>query len=191
MVQNVGKCERESIEDRLRTVLNRYCHRIRTLVETHKIDRYGIDPGDIEQEVRIRLWRAIERDPQGILHPPFIQRVVLTSIIDAIRAARARPSEPLVIDDNASQAFFDTTAGPEQHALESQRRRLVEACLAFLPFRRRRALALRLRGYAFNEIAEVDGSNEEVARKLCSRGMHSLREGIVAAIAGDIAVSID
>src|SRR5262249_23736799 len=84
-----------ALRQRLHQLLADYGSKVRVLVEGHGLGQYGIDPADIEQEVRIRLWKALERDRNAAFHTSFIQRVVLTTVIDAIRAANARPVEPL------------------------------------------------------------------------------------------------
>src|SRR5678810_759010 len=84
-----------ALRQRLHQLLADYGAKVRALIEGHGLGQYGIDPADIEQEVRIRLWKALERDRNAAFHTSFIQRVVLTTVIDAIRAANARPVEIL------------------------------------------------------------------------------------------------
>src|SRR5579862_4142222 len=83
---------------RLHELLANYAAKVRALIAGHGLGQYGIDPDDIEQEVRIRLWKALERDRNAAFHTSFIQRVVMTTVIDAIRAVNARPAEPLPDD---------------------------------------------------------------------------------------------
>jgi len=83
-----------ALRARLHQLLADYGAKVRALIEGHGLGQYGIDPADIEQEVRIRLWRALERDRSAAFHTSYIQRVVLSTVIDAVRAARARPTEP-------------------------------------------------------------------------------------------------
>ena len=101
-----------ALRARLHRLLADYGAKVRSLIDGHGLGQYGIDPADIEQEVRIRLWKALERDRNAAFHTSFIQRVVLTVVIDAIRAANARPVEALPDDglDDAGTAFIDPTA---------------------------------------------------------------------------------
>ncbi|MGB2790124.1 MAG: hypothetical protein WBC13_12495, partial [Dokdonella sp.] len=57
--------ETESIDARLTRILNAFGARLGILLRSYHLDRQGIDPADVEQEVRIRLWKAIERDRSG------------------------------------------------------------------------------------------------------------------------------
>lgn len=166
-----------AVRARLHRLLADYGTKVRMLVQGHGLGQYGLDPADIEQEVRIRLWKALERDRNAAFHTSYIQRVVLTTVIDAIRAASARPAEPLPdASDDDDSAFIEPSAGPERMASGVADFDRVMACMAELPERRRKAVALHLQGFSLREIGEFSGTSEEAARKLLDRGMEMLRE---------------
>jgi RNA polymerase sigma factor (sigma-70 family) len=172
-----------ALRQRLQQLLADYGAKVRALIEGHGLGQYGIDPADIEQEVRIRLWKALERDRNAAVHTSYIQRVVLTTVIDAIRAANARPVDPLPeAGETVGPAFVEPTAGPERSASGIEDFDRIMACMAELPERRRKAVALHLQGFSLREIGEFSGTSEEAARKLLDRGMETLRERL--AIAG-------
>jgi len=175
-----------ALRDRLHRLLADYAVKVRVLIDGHGLGQYGIDPADVEQEVRIRLWKALERDRNAAFHTSYIQRVVLTTVIDAIRAASARPAEPLPdAVEEAGTAFMEPSAGPERNARASQNFDRIVACMAELPERRRRAVALHLQGFSLREIGEFSGTSEEAARKLLDRGMEILRERLATTGLGD------
>jgi RNA polymerase sigma factor (sigma-70 family) len=175
-----------SLRQRLQRLLSDYGAKVRVLIESHGLGQYGIDPADIEQEVRIRLWKALERDRNAAFHTSYIQRVVLTTVIDAIRAANARPAEPMPESPEAAgAAFTDSGPGPEQSARGAEEFERIMACMAELPERRRKAVALHLQGFSLREIGEFSGTSEEAARKLLDRGMETLRERLVVAGLGE------
>ena len=166
-----------ALRKRLHELLAEYGVKVRRLIETHGLGQHGIDPADIEQEVRIRLWKALERDRNAAFHTSYIQRVVLTTVIDAIRAAKSRPAEPLPDEvELGDTVLIDHGAGPERNAGAGQDFRRITACLAELPQRRRKAVVLHLQGFSFREIGQFTGVSEEAARKLLDRGMVTLRE---------------
>jgi len=165
-----------TLHARLEQLLADYGSKVRALIEGHGLGQYGIDAADIEQEVRIRLWKALERDRSAAFRTSYIQRVVLSTVIDAIRAAKSRPAEPLPEGEGEGhEAFLARDAGPEQTAAGSADFDRVAACLAELPQRRREAVALHLQGFSLREIGELGGTSEEAARKLLDRGMQTLR----------------
>ena len=176
-----------ALRERLHKLLADYGAKVRSLIEAHGLGHYGIDPADIEQEVRIRLWKALERDRNAAFHTSFIQRVVLTTVIDAVRAANARPVEPLPAEGEIGDpGFIEPAAGPERIASGVEEFDRIVACMAELPERRRKAVALHLQGFSLREIGEFSGTSEEAARKLLDRGMETLRERLAVSGTGDI-----
>lgn len=177
-----------ALRTRLHRLLADYGTKVRVLIDNHGLGQYGIDPADVEQEVRIRLWKALERDRNAAFHTSYIQRVVLTVVIDAIRAANARPVEPLPdAVEEAGVAFVDPNAGPERNATGINNFDRIVGCMAELPERRRKAVALHLQGFSLREIGQLSGTSEEAARKLLDRGLESLRERLaVSGIVGDL-----
>ncbi|MGA9333101.1 MAG: sigma-70 family RNA polymerase sigma factor [Rudaea sp.] len=170
-----------ALRKRLHELLAEYGVKVRRLIETHGLGQHGIDPADIEQEVRIRLWKALERDRNAAFHTSYIQRVVLTTVIDAIRAAKSRYAEPLPDEaEPGDVALIDHRAGPERSARAGQDFSRIKACLSELPQRRREAVVLHLQGFSLREIGQFSGTSEEAARKLLDRGMATLRERLAA-----------
>lgn len=172
--------------ERLERLLADYGAKLRALVAAHGLARHGIDADDVEQEVRIRLWRAIERDRSAAFHASYIQRVVASTVIDALRRAQVRATEPLPEDsEEGFQPFPDGSQGPEDRASNRQNVEQLKACLAALPERRRYPISLHLQGFALQEIADLIGTSAEAARKLVSRGMDELKDRLRELGAGE------
>ena len=162
----------------LEALLVRFGARVRTLVATHCRADQGLDPDDVEQEVRIRLWRALERDRNAVFPASYIQRVVVSTVIDQLRRLKARPLEALPEDDDGEPLDSPdlVAADAEASASDRQRVELLGRCLAALPERRRAAVELHLQGYGPVEIAELTGLSVDAGRKLAERGLKDLRE---------------
>lgn len=165
----------DAVDARLEQVLSDFGSRLSVLMRGYRLDRHGIDPADIEQEVRIRLWKAISRDRSGAFHASYVQRVVATTVIDALRRAEVRATEPLPEDDGEFGQLPDDSISPEQTASDSERMNGLQRCLAEIPERRRLPITLHLQGYSLQEIADVVGTSAEAARKLVTRGLTSLK----------------
>lgn len=163
------------IQQRLEQILRDYGGRLHFLLRSHKLDRHGIDPDDVEQEVRIRLWRAIERDRFGDFHASYIQRTVASAVIDALRRAEVRAAEPLPDDDVEGSPLPDIGVGPERRAIDGEKMHGLQQCLAAIPERRRLPIVMHLEGYSLQEIADRIGTSAEASRKLVSRGLDELK----------------
>ena len=174
-----------STPQRLERLLADYGAKVRALVASHGLAQHGIDPDDVEQEVRIRLWRAIERDRSAAFAASYIQRVVASTVIDALRRAQVRAAEPLPEESEEGIALPDETVGPERSASEDQHVQALRLCLDELPERRRLPIAMHLQGFAQKEIADAIGTSEEAARKLISRGLEELKQRLRERGCGD------
>lgn len=167
----------DPVHARLEELFRTYGARVTGLLKTYGLDKHGIDPADVEQEVRIRLWKALERDRSGAFHASYVQRVVASTVIDALRRAEVRAAEPLPEEEDESPADLgEGPVGPEQSAGDVERMQGLERCMAEIPERRRLPIALHLQGFSLQEIADMAGiPSAEAARKLVSRGLEELK----------------
>ena len=168
----------DPVHARLVELVETYGAKVKVLLRTYGLDRHGIDPADVEQEVRIRLWHAIERDRSGAFHASYVQRVVASTVIDAMRRAEVRAAEPLPEHDDEENFDLDAAPiGPDQSAADTEKMQALARCMAQIPERRRVPIALHLQGFSLQEIADTTGvASAEAARKLVSRGLAELRE---------------
>lgn len=166
-------------QQRLEALLSKFGARIRALIAGHGLLRSGLDADDLEQEVHIRLWRALERDRIGAFNASYIQRIVLTTVVDAIRRHSVRAAEALPEDEQgATTEALVERRGPEQRAGETERMAVLMRCLHELPPRRRQPVSLHLQGFGFPEIGELTGVSAESARKLVTRGLEDLKSAL-------------
>lgn len=165
---------------RLEQLLRRFGQRVRAQIESNRLIQHGIDPDDVEQEVRIRLWRALERDPNADFPASYIQKVVVTVMVDALRRAQARPSEALPDADEGQVELPDLGIRPDRATSEAQQMAQLGECLAALSPRRRRPLQLYLQGYALQELADLNGLTLDAARKLVYRGLDEVKQRLTA-----------
>ena len=166
----------DPVHARLEELFRTYGARVKGLLKTYGLDRHGVDPADVEQEVRIRLWHAIERDRSGAFHASYVQRVVASTVIDALRRAQVRATEPLPDEDDDAVEIGEGSIGPERSAGDVERMQGIERCMAEIPERRRLPIALHLQGFSLQEIADLAMiPSAEAARKLVSRGLEELK----------------
>lgn len=139
----------------------------------------GLDFDDIEQEARLRLWRAIESEREIHNLPSYIYRIAVTTTIDSLRKANARREEQLRVAEDEESGFLRIESEePSPDHLVEQRQLLekIEEALSRLSRNRRRAVALYLEGMTSHEIAEILEWSEAKARNLLYRGLKDLRK---------------
>ena len=158
---------------RLEALLDEFGGRLKALIRNQCGAKSALDPDDVAQEVRIRLWQAIERDRNAVFGASYIQRVVVSAVIDAHRRAAVRAAEPLP-DEGSFEQLVDPER-PDRTASADQRMALLEAAISELPPRRQAPLRLHLQGFSLVEIARLTDSTDEAVRKLVTRGLSDLR----------------
>jgi RNA polymerase sigma factor (sigma-70 family) len=176
------------IEAEFNAILEKYGAYLRQTIARICPKDLGIQFEDIEQEARLRLWRAIEAERKINYHGSYIYKIVVSVTITAIQRAKARREEQLRLgEDDENEGAADVrittlTAGaknsPEAQAEREELLRKVEEAMARLPENRRLAVGLHLNGLTTDEIADLMGWGEPKARNLVYRGLKDLRKGL-------------
>lgn len=142
----------------------------------------GLQFNDIEQDARLKLWRALQSETEIRDPASYLYRIAMTVILDAVRRIKAKREEQLrlVEDEDDDQGArlspsSDPTCSPEMEAERRQLAAKVMAALARLPDNRRRAVGLYLEGFNSREIGGLLGWSEAKARNLLYRGLQDLR----------------
>jgi RNA polymerase sigma-70 factor (ECF subfamily) len=142
----------------------------------------GVQVSDLEQEARIRLWRAISSEREIVNPGSYIYRVAVSVTINAIHQAKARREEQLRLVEDADEParpVESLAVNPEDSPdAVLERKELgdtIERALAQLPENRRLAVGLYLQGMTTHEIAELMAWSEPKARNLAYRGLKDLR----------------
>ncbi len=139
----------------------------------------GLEFDDIEQEARLKLWRAIESEREIRNLPSYIYRIAVTTTIDAMRKVQDRREEQLQSLETEEEPVLQIAsqdALPDQMAEQQQMIEKVEEALALLRPSRRRVVSLYLGGMTSREIGEILGWSEPKARNLLYRGLKTLRK---------------
>ncbi len=160
----------------LAELIGRFTRYVRARLRTHDLARHGLDEDDIEQEVRIRLWAMLDRDPDKALPPAYIQKIIFSVVVDAVRRERTRGREWATDFDPENSQFVDHGWQPDVVVSNLQWARRLTAGLGELGPRRRRPVQLFLLGYTMRETAEALGLSVDAASKLVRRGLADLRK---------------
>ena len=147
----------------------------------------GLQFDDVEQEARIRLWKALQGERPIADLASYIYKVAATATIDAIRRVKARREQAL---PTAVAEAEEDGPRPEEPASEAsggeralERRLLLEKVgrvLGELELKRRQVLMLHLQGFTTEEMAVLLGTTEPAARNLLHRAKKDMRERLRA-----------
>jgi RNA polymerase sigma-70 factor (ECF subfamily) len=133
---------------------------------------------DVEQQVVINLWRALERE-QTIDHPTsYVYRAAVRETVRAVRRAREREQAAGGAADLAPRLVTEET--PERQLEAKRRGEAIQEALTQLQPDRRKAVQAHLSGFEVAEIMRLFGWPYQKTRNLISRGMADLRELLMA-----------
>ena len=173
--------DRRAVDDALEILLRRHTIRLRAAIEHHCRRSAALDADDIAQEVHIRLWRALQRDRNAVFSASYLQKTVLSVVVDAVRRTPPRAESVDDFESSAHESWPDglvERGGPEVGAQSDGVSKALESALAELPLQRRLAVAFTLQGFAAKECGELMGISSEAARKLAERGLALVRENL-------------
>jgi RNA polymerase sigma-70 factor (ECF subfamily) len=167
-------------DERLERFLEEYGPTLARIVASLCPREGAIDRAEVEQEVRVRLWRALRGETNLERPASYLYRVAATATIDAARRLRARREEQMEGSASAEGpshvlTLADDRPGPEELARSAELGDRLARALDTLAEDRRTAVKLHLQGFTSGEIAELLGWTEARARNLASRGMKDLR----------------
>jgi RNA polymerase sigma-70 factor (ECF subfamily) len=165
------------LEERLEALLAKYGAFLRRTIVHVCPSSLGIQFDDVEQEARLRLWRALKAEREIANPASYLYSVAVTATIDAVRRVKARREEQL---DSAREGVGREGASPERAAEHQRVLEKIEQVLSGLPDDRHRPVALYLQGFGTREIGDLLGWSEAKARNLTYRGLNDLRARLKA-----------
>jgi len=163
----------------LERVVRRFEHRVRVIGH-----RYRLSPAELDelfQEVRIRLWKALE-DPDRIEATPasYIYRTATSAAVDLIRRRRVgRNQVPLDPEVHGTPAPAPGDGRTKDETAEELARSLQS-----LDDRRRPVVRMYLAGYDHREIAALLGWSHGATRNLLYRGLADLKADLRSRLEG-------
>ena len=166
--------ERDTLSLALESVVARYGGVLRMIAARYRLSPQDRD--DLVQEVRVRLWRAVEGERMESIPASYLYRTASSAALDLIR--RRRSAREDTVDDVGATAptLTDRALRPDQVAQLSDLAAQIEQAIGTIPPSRRPVVRMYLAGYSSTEIGELMGWTEAKARNLLYRGLADLRE---------------
>jgi RNA polymerase sigma factor (sigma-70 family) len=173
---------------KLEQIVSEYGRLIRSVVRKVCRARPAIDVEDVEQEVRLKLWKVVSNRTEIEHLPSYVYRVAYSVAVDQIRRVEVRPEDQFFSGESDEHGDAATgelervpahaTAAPDRIAASREAAEVVGTAVEQLPERRRQAVKLYLLGLNHVEIASATGWTEAVARNHLYRGLGDLREAL-------------
>ena len=163
-------------EEEFRRILENYAQFLSAQVRKYDLQKYGLDPDDIMQDIRIRIWKLINDERTIFRQASYIKKIVNSAVIDQFRKLRREDGlfryekqkcvaelNPSYNREAARKKMFTETVG---RAVE----RLIDT--------RRQVVKLYLLDFSIPEISSYLNWSTDKTRNLLYRGLADLRKSL-------------
>jgi RNA polymerase sigma factor (sigma-70 family) len=181
----VKKTKAVEVEERFNAVVEQFGTLLRRAIVRFSPHDKGLHFDDIEQEARMRLWRALQAEREVTNYASYIYRIAATATIDAMRRIQARHEEQLesLMEQRADDGEIMLAPAPVKNSPEylAESREAVGKVISAveeLPDDQRRAVGLYLQGMTSQDVADLMGWTEPKSRNLIYRGLKELRNSL-------------
>lgn len=167
-------------ELRFLEIIERFSGLIKALV-LKNLYQSRIDPEDVEQEVKFKLWRFLRKGNKIENLPSFIMKAVYTITMDELRRMRKQmPPGDLVELKNLYLLSEEVSGGgfgdsPEALLERRETSRRVREAIESLSENRKQVLRLYVQGMSVDEICAFCGWDRVKVRHFLYRGIEDLR----------------
>jgi RNA polymerase sigma factor (sigma-70 family) len=157
----------------LEALLSRFSGLMKVQIYKFNPGRYGLDPEDIAQEIKIKLWRVLSREKEIVNFPSYLRKVVNSSVIDMLRKYRREEGVFLHEKQKRISEMKDDYLA-ELSVNDYLKERLAEAVDSLIESRRK-VVKLFLLDMTIDEIASFYNWSRDKTRNLLYRGLSDLK----------------
>lgn len=159
-------------EKEFEDLLVRFADFIRIHIQKYNLYKYGLDPDDISQDVRIKIWKLLHSEKKISNYSSYIKKIVNSSVIDQFRKLRREEG----IFNHEKQIAERELA----YSIELSRFRALEETVGkavdSLIDSRRQVVKLYLLNLSIQEIASYLNWSTDKTRNLLYRGLADLKK---------------
>ena len=168
--------ERDLNTEKLTGIIERFSSFIKKNIHKFNPQQNGIDPEDIYQEVKIRLWKILKNEKRIENYSSYIMKIVNSTVIDQIRKSR-RQGEIILAEKQKNISEKKQTykiITPNEHLLKD----IIGHAVENLRESRKKVVKLYLLNLSIEEIAALFGWTKHKTRNLLYRGLNDLKAEI-------------
>jgi RNA polymerase sigma factor (sigma-70 family) len=159
-------------------ILESYAQFISIQVHKYNLLRYGLDPEDIMQDVKIKLWKLVDSEKTIISHASYIKKIVNSAVIDQLR--KLRRDEGLLKHEKQKHISEIDLTYRKEAARNKPFEEILGKAVEQLIDSRRQVVKLYLLGLTIFEISRYLNWSQDKIRNLLYRGLADLRESLKA-----------
>jgi RNA polymerase sigma-70 factor (ECF subfamily) len=164
---------RPDIEEEFARILESCGPLMNIEIQRYNLAKYGLDPDDILQDVKIRIWQVICDDRRILSPPAYIKKIISSAVIDQLRKRQRDDGliyheEQIQISEQKNPYSWDSV---RKKAMEETVGRAVEKLIGS----RRQVVKLYLLSLTIPEISSYLNWTQDKTRNLLYRGLADLK----------------
>ena len=163
----------EKKERELHAILERFSSLIRIHIIKFNPQRFGLDPDDIAQEIRIRIWRLLQTEKNIGNYPSYIKKIVSSSVIDLLR--KRKRDDRILSKEKQMRVSEIKKNFPPAYSPGEEFRDTVARAVDSLIESRRKVVRLHLLDMTIDEISAFYDWSSNKTRNLLYRGLSDLK----------------
>lgn len=157
-------------------VLKKFARSIQGNIQKFNLPKEGIDPDDVFQEVRIKIWKLLNDEKKIINYSSYIRKIVDSSVIDHIRKMRR---ERVLILQQKQMAISEWKSTYETDGeYDKNLKQMVSETVKSLLESRQKVVKLYLLNLTIEEIATLFSWSRDKTRNLLYRGLSDLKKSL-------------
>ena len=171
-----------NIEEKIIDTINRFSGVIRHIILKNLYNSDNIDIEDIEQEVKIRIFKFFRKGKKVDNLASYINRIAYTICIDELRKMRKQFSTHKMESQDKVYCLYkqiydkgQDKVSPELIVQDKELRSFMAEAISSLSQNRQQVLCLYANGFSIEEIGELCNWDKEKVRHLFYRGIDDMR----------------
>ena len=161
-------------KDTLNSVLEKFFHFIQIQIQKFDPQKNGLDPDDLAQEIRIKIWHILEDEKKIKNYSSYIKKVVNSTVIDHLR--KARRDAGIIKHEKQKRIAEQETYYAKNNPYEKNYKQIVGTAVESLLESRQKVVRLFLLNLSIEEIAGALDWSKDKTRNLLYRGLADLKK---------------
>lgn len=160
--------------DEFKDIIDQFSKFIRIHIQKFTLQRKGIDPDDILQEVQIKIWNVLTSEKKIDNYASYIKKIVNSSVIDHLR--RIRREERVFSSEKQRKIAERRSAYNKERIDVEECKNILGQAVDSLLDSRRKVVKLYLLNMTLEEITEFFSWSPHKTRNLLYRGLNDLKK---------------
>jgi len=158
---------------KFKKLVDRYARSIEISIQQFDPQKNGIDPDDVSQEVKIKIWKILTDEKKIYNYPSYIKKIVNSCVIDQIR--KSRREEDIISKVKLRKISDKKSLYRRQGKVNPNLKNVVSEAIDSLIETRQKVVRLFLLNMTLEEISIVLNWSKDKTRNLLYRGLNDLK----------------